>query len=132
MMKTRTHFTPKLTIGKAVTDISFYTIAFGAHEDWCLRNDNGTVHVAQFDIDGAVFHLHEQMPGSGAFDPLGQPGVTTVIGLMTHDVQAVFNKAIAGGATVITPVTDYEYGWRQGELADPFGHRWVIQKQLEF
>lgn len=127
-MKTQTSFAPMLTIGQGVTDISFYTQAFGAIEQWCLRNDDGSVHVAQFYIDGALFHLHEQMPGSGAFIP--HDGVTTVIGLMTNDVGAVFDKAVAAGATVITPVQDHDYGWRQGELADPFGHRWVIQKQL--
>lgn len=129
-MKTKTAFTPKLTIGKNVTDISFYTKAFGAVEEWCLRNDDETVHVAQFDIDGAMFHVHEQMPGSGAFVPSSQEGVTTVIGLMVDDVHAVYNRAVAAGATIITPVKDYEYDWRQGELQDTFGHRWVIQKKL--
>jgi PhnB protein len=128
-MKTNTAFAPKLTIGKNVTDIGFYTKAFGAVEQWCIRNDDQTVHVAQFNIDGAIFHVHEQMPGSGAFVPSSQGGVTTVIGLMADDVHAVYNKAVSAGATVIKPVTD-EHGWRQGEVQDAFGHRWVIQKAL--
>jgi len=130
-MKTQTAFTPELTIGKQVTDISFYTKAFGAVEQWCLRNNDGSVHVAQFDIDGAIFHVHEQMPGSGKFEPAAQQGVTAVVGLMADDVYAVFNRAVEAGAKVISPVTDYEYGWRQGELTDIFGHRWVIQKVLD-
>jgi PhnB protein len=130
-MKTQTAFAPELTIGKQVTDISFYTKAFGAVEQWCLRNDDGSVHVAQFDIDGAIFHVHEQMPGSGKFEPAAQQGVTAVVGLMADDVHAVFNRAVEAGAKVISPVTDYEYGWRQGELVDIFGHRWVIQKVLD-
>jgi PhnB protein len=127
-MKTLTSFAPELTIDKGVTDISFYTLAFGAAVDWCLRNDDGSVHVAQFNIDGAIFHLHEQMPGSGKFVPAAHNGVTAVIGLFADDVQAVFDKAIAAGAKMVSPVTDHEYGWRQGELEDVFGHRWVIQK----
>jgi PhnB protein len=128
-MKTTTTFAPVLTIGKNVTDASFYTKAFGATEDWCLRNDDGSIHVIQFTIDGATFHLHEMMPNSGDILPDG--GVTTVIGLFADDVHAVFNRAIAAGATVITPVEDHDYGWRQGELQDAFGHRWVIQKELQ-
>jgi len=127
-MKTKTAFAPMLTIGKNVKEASFYTKAFGAIEEWCLRNDDDSIHVAQFNIDGAIFHLHELMPGSG--DIMPQNGVTTVIGLFADDVHAVFNQAIAAGATVISPVTDHEYGWRQGELQDAFGHRWVIQKVL--
>ncbi len=125
-MKTVTAFAPVLTIPKNTMDASFYTRAFDATEDWCLRNDDDSIHVVQFTIDGATFHLHEFMPNSG--DILPTNGVTTVIGLFADDVHAVFNKAIAAGATIITPVTDYEYGWRQGELQDAFGHRWVIQK----
>jgi PhnB protein len=30
----------------------------------------------------------------------------------------------------VSPVQDYEYGYRQGEIIDPFGHRWVLQKDL--
>ena len=130
-MKTKTAFAPMLAIGKNVLEASFYTRAFGAVEDWCLRNDDGSIHVAQFTIDGATFHIHEVMPGSGDFAPSEHNGVTTVIGLFADDVHAVFNQAVAAGATIVTPVTDYEYGWRQGELQDVFGHRWVIQKVLQ-
>jgi len=49
---------------------------------------------------------------------------------MTADVHAVFNKAIAAGATVISPVEDYDYGYRQGTLQDPFGHQWIIQCRI--
>jgi PhnB protein len=127
-MKTPTSFAPELTISKGVTDISFYTKAFGAILEWCLKNDDGSVHVAQFNIDGGIFHVHEQMPGSGKFVPAANQGVTAVIGLFVDDVEAVFNKAIKAGAKVVSPVTDHDYGWRQGELEDVFGHRWQIQK----
>ena len=29
---------------------------------------------------------------------------------------------------VLSPVIDYEYGYRQGEIKDPFGHHWIIEK----
>jgi len=40
------------------------------------------------------------------------------------------NKAIEAGGTLASPVQDFEYGFRQGEITDPFGHRWQIQKDL--
>jgi len=56
-------------------------------------------------------------------------GVIT-LGLMTTDVHGMFNNAITAGAKVISPVTDYEYGYRQGTLQDPFGHQWTIQCRI--
>jgi PhnB protein len=40
------------------------------------------------------------------------------------------NKAILAGAIEISPAVDYEYGYRQGTIRDPFGHFWQIQKKL--
>ena len=40
------------------------------------------------------------------------------------------NKAIEAGAVEISAVKDYEYGYRQGEIEDPFGHHWLIEKKI--
>ena len=128
-METKTAFAPLLTINNGVTDIDFYKNAFGAVENWRLNNDDGSLHVAEFVIDGAMFHLHE-MTTQTQVSPNKYNASTVVIGLFTTDVHGLFNRAEAAGATVISPVTDYEYGYRQGELKDPFGHKWVIQCQI--
>ena len=65
-----------------------------------------------------------------ALEPKGANGVTAVIGLFVGDVQQVMDKAINAGATEINPVTDHDYGYRQGIFKDPFGHYWQIQKKL--
>ena len=40
------------------------------------------------------------------------------------------NNAIEAGAKEISPVKDHGYGYRQGEIEDPFGHHWLIQKKI--
>jgi PhnB protein len=40
------------------------------------------------------------------------------------------NNAIKAGAKEISPAKDYEYGYRQGEIEDPFGHHWLIQMKI--
>jgi len=30
----------------------------------------------------------------------------------------------------IDPVQDYNYDYRQGTFADPFGHQWVVEKKI--
>lgn len=129
MKKSTTHFAPELHIPNGVFDIPFYK-DFGAIEHFILRNEDGSIHVAELEIDGAIFHLHETMPRLNALEPIGAKGVTTVIGLFVDDVQALFDRGIAAGAVEIDPVTDHEYGYRQGMFRDPFGHYWQIQKKI--
>jgi len=126
---TLTHFAPELHIPNGTTNIDFYT-KFGAVEHFCLRNDDGSVHVAEFDISGAIFHLHETMQWFDAVEPISAKGVTAVVGLFVPDVDATMHKAIIAGATEIMPARDQDYHYRQGMFKDPFGHYWQIQKKL--
>lgn len=129
MMKQKTMFAPMLIVDNGTMDISFYKNAFGAIEHMRLNNDDGSMHVAELTIDGAMFHLHEVTPSTGVTTQSARGGTVT-IGLMVDDVHAIFNSAIAAGAKQLHPVTDYEYGYRQGDLIDPFGHKWTIQCRI--
>lgn len=127
--KDSTFFAPQLMIDNGVKDISFYADAFGATENLCFKNEDGSIHVAELSINGAIFHLHE-VTKSWFFSPRKNNGTTTIIGLFVPDVQAVMDKAIKAGATEISATKDYEYGYRQGEIKDPFGHYWLIEKKI--
>jgi PhnB protein len=123
-------FAPQLLINNGVKDISFYEKAFGATQNFCFLNDDDSVHVAELSIGGTIFHIHEANKPH-FFSPDKYSGTTTIIGLFVPDVDAVMNRAIKAGATEIIPTTDYEYGYRQGEIRDPFGHYWLIQKKMQ-
>ena len=125
----KTYFAPELHIPNGTLSIDFYT-KFGATENFCIRNDDNSIHVAELQIGGAVFHVHETMHWFNALEPLSAKGVTAVIGLFVDDVKEVFNRALAAGATQISPVTDHDYGYRQGIFKDPFGHYWQVQKRI--
>ena len=122
-----THFAPELHIPNGTINIGFY-IKFGATENFCFRNDDGSIHVAELEINGAIFHVHETM--RDALEPISAKGVTAIIGLFVPDVEEVMQKAIQAGATEINPTTDHDYGYRQGMFKDPFGHYWQIQKKI--
>ena len=122
-------FAPQLLINNGIKDISFYTKAFGATENLCLYNDDGSIHVAELSINGTIFHIHE-VTKPYFFSPDKYNGTTCIIGLFVPDVPAVMNNAIKAGAREISPAKDYEYGYRQGEIEDPFGHHWLIQKKI--
>ncbi|HEY1020096.1 MAG TPA: VOC family protein [Sediminibacterium sp.] len=129
MIKTEdiTRFAPELYIPNGTIEIDFYK-KFGATENFCFRNDDGSIHVAELEINGAIFHVHETM--RDALEPINAKGVTSVIGLFVPDVEGVMQKAIQAGATEINPTTDHDYGYRQGMFKDPFGHYWQIQKKI--
>jgi len=126
----KTYFAPQLYINSGVRNIDFYEKAFGAIELRQWMNDDGTYHVAELSINGAMFHLHEEKPKAGQFSPEAVNGTTTLIGLFVPDVDAAMNKAIAAGASVISAAQSYDYGYRQGEIKDPFGHHWMIEMKI--
>ena len=123
-------FAPQLFIPSGVKDISFYHNAFGAKENIKLLNNDGTIHVAELSINGTIFHLHEEGLPKGRLEPNRAKGVTTLIGLFVEDVDLVMESALKAGATLINSAKDYDYGYRQGDFLDPFGHQWIIEKKI--
>lgn len=112
-------------------DISIYKKAFGATENLCFYNDDESIHVAELSILGAIFHLHEVTANPAFFSPEEHNGTTTLVGLFVENVDDIMNSAIQAGATEISAAKDYEYGYRQGEIKDPFGHHWLIEKKFD-
>ncbi|MCE6992016.1 VOC family protein [Dyadobacter sp. CY323] len=129
MPKTPT-FAPQLWIPNGVTNVDFYIKAFGAVELRRFSNDDGSIHVSELSIDGAIFHLHEETRNPATFNPARHQGTTVTLGLFVPDVDSVMDTAVAAGAVVLSPAQDYDYGYRQGEVKDPFGHIWMIEMKI--
>ena len=123
----KTAFVPQLIISHGTMDLEFYKNAFGAVETKHITNDDGSIHVSEMFIDDAMFHFHEESYTGSSFSPTKYKGVTAIIGLMVADVDAVMARAIAAGAKETSPAQSYDYGYRQGEVMDPLGHRWLIE-----
>lgn len=125
-----TFFAPHLTLRVLRPAVEFYQAAFGAVLLRQFDNPDGSIHVAEMALNGCLFHLHEETPRTGEFSPETLKGTTSLIGLFVPDPAAFVTRAVAAGARVINPVQDYDYGYRQGVVADPAGHLWLIQKQI--
>lgn len=123
-------FAPHLALKTVLEGMEFYKKAFGAIELRRWSNDDGSVHVAEMTIGNALFHLHEEVPGKGQVSPETAKSTTSLIGLFVEDPHAFVKHAIMAGAREIDPVQDYDYDYRQGTIADPFGHQWLIQKRI--
>jgi uncharacterized glyoxalase superfamily protein PhnB len=47
-----------------------------------------------------------------------------------EDADAHHARAVAAGATIVSPPTDYPYGERQYTAEDPGGHRWTFSQSI--
>jgi PhnB protein len=120
---------PMLTVKNAVAAVDFYGAAFDAVEQERFTAPTGHV-VAELAIDGLRFFVVDENPDAFNVSPASLGGTTVRMNLIVDDPDATAAKAIAAGATEVFPVSDQPYGLRQGRVADPDGHHWLIGKPL--
>lgn len=120
-----TTIAPWLAVRDAQEAVGFYGSAFGAVETYRLDDDHGRVAVARLSVDGAEFWVQDDPDASPAAPGLGSVRMILSVG----DPAALFDRAVAAGATLVVPVHD-EHGWRTGRLTDPFGHDWELSREL--
>ena len=123
---------PHLTIQNAAEAIAFYQKAFGAIEQHRMLTP-GKDHImhAEMKIGDSIFFLNDEYPDMGVVSPASLKGSPVTIHLQVDNVDALFDQAVAAGATVTMPVQDMFWGDRYGLLTDPFGHRWSIATKVE-
>ena len=117
-----------LSVRNGPQAVAFYQAAFGAEIIFRLDNE-GTV-VARLAVDGAEFWVADESPEHKNFSPETLGGGTVRMVMIVAEPDAVFDRAVAAGATVVVPMRD-EYGWHLGRVVDPYGHHWEIGKPLE-
>jgi PhnB protein len=125
----RTTIIPVLTIRQAARAVAFYQQAFGAEEIYRNTYPDGRI-VAELAIDGARFRVADEAPEASNLSPQALNGTTVRINLLVADPDRFAEHALANGAIEIAPIADQSYGLRQGRLADPFGHHWLIGRPL--
>jgi PhnB protein len=66
----------------------------------------------------------------GVVSPLTLGGTYGALHLAVDDADAVWQRALAAGATEFEPLHDAFWGERTGQFIDPFGHRWAVDQHL--
>jgi PhnB protein len=122
--------TPHIVVQDADAASSFYSEAFGAEELSRIPTPDGRLMSVQLRIAGDELHLADEFPELGVLAPPSIGGTPTVLALEVEDADPVFARAVAAGAEVLQPIEDRFWGERQGQLADPFGHRWNVSHHL--
>jgi PhnB protein len=124
-----TKIVPMLAVRGASQASEFYQRALGARESSRVTGPEGRV-VALMAIGDAEFGVADEFPQVGNVGPETLGGTSVRISLYVADPDAVAERAIDAGATLIFPVEDQPYGMRQGRVQDPFGHHWMIGRRI--
>lgn len=128
--KNAARFAPVLYLKNVAGAIAFYKQAFDAKELRRWSNDDGSVHVAEMLLGDAMFPIDEEVARVAELSPETLAGNSVNLGVFVDDPDAVIERAIAAGALLINPTRDFDYGYRQGDIKDPFGHKWTFQKAI--
>jgi PhnB protein len=123
--------TPYLIVQGAAAAIDFYKHAFGATELLRMPGPDNRIGHAEIRIGDSPIMLADEHPQMGVRSPqtLGGAGLSLMI--YVEQVDTVFNRAIAAGATELQPLKNQFYGDRSGTLKDPFGHVWTVATHVE-
>lgn len=122
--------------------IAWLSRVFGFCERVRLARPDGTVHVSKLEGPGGGLvmvaeispdfkeWLRERMPGFREDQERPWPHLSHSTTVMVSDVDAHYERAEAGGATILMPPTDQPWGLRSYAAVDLEGHQWEFSQTL--
>ena len=113
--------TPQLAVEGAARAIDFYKAAFGAEELTRAPDPSGKkVWHASLRIGTSIFFVNDVFP------EMGGTVSNTTLWIYAPDVDALFARAVAAGATATMPPADMFWGDRLAQVGDGFGQKWTL------
>ncbi len=122
---------PYLVMEGAASAIEFYEKILGAKERMRMDAPEGRIGHAELELGDSLIMLADEVPDRDIWGPRSFGGSPVTISVYVEDVDAVFEAALAAGATSVRPLEDQFYGDRNGQFEDPFGHRWSVATHVE-
>lgn len=112
---------PYLHVRGGAAAIDFYKLVFGAQELLWLAEPDGRIAHAEIKLGPVTLFLADEYPDCGIRSPLAIGGTGTTIHLHVDNVDALAQRAIQAGATMVMEPVDQGHGERQCRIRDPFG-----------
>ena len=132
-MQREDQFVPHLIVSDGPAALQFYQDVFGAVEgDSMMAPDGKRLMHGEIVLDGHKLFLSDEFSeaeGGTCKMPQTLGGTCVRITIMVDDADAIAERAVSRGATVLMPVADMFWGARYGKIRDPFGHEWGINQQ---
>ncbi|HZZ56721.1 MAG TPA: VOC family protein [Opitutaceae bacterium] len=117
---------PMLVCRDGAAEIRFCVAAFRAAELDRRSGPDGSVVHATLSVGGALIMVHGETPVLASRAPAADGSSPVVIYLYLPDVDAAVARAVAAGATIVTPLRDCPWGDRMARVLDPSGHVWNL------
>jgi PhnB protein len=114
--------TPYLCVADAAKLIEFLKQAFDAQLLFKMDGPGGRIMHAEMTIGDSRIMLAQPEPGKETH---------AMIHLYLPEVDAVYARAIAAGATSVREPADQFYGDRSAGVRDQFGNQWYIATHVE-
>jgi len=122
---------PRLFCRDVAAAIDFCTNTFGAVELNRRPGPDGKAAHALMTIGPAMIMIEGEWPGMASRAPTLDGSSPVVIYVYVEDVDKTVERALAGGAKVLSPVENQFWGDRIGWIMDPSGHVWTIATRVE-
>jgi uncharacterized glyoxalase superfamily protein PhnB len=119
-----------LTVDGADAASVWYRDALGADEINRITLPGGKLIHVELRFGALTVMLADEFPELDSFGPRHLGGTYGAIYLHVDDVDAVWERAVRAGATVVRPLADVFWGERDGQILDPFGHRFGLTQHL--
>ena len=128
-------FIPHLIVSDGPRALRFYKDVLGAEEgDDMMAPDGKRLMHGEIILDGHKLFISDQFSeseGGTCKSPTTLGGTSVRITIEVDDADAVVERAVSAGASILMPVADMFWGARYGKIVDPFGHEWGINQQLK-
>jgi PhnB protein len=125
-----TSLTPFVAVSPATDALRFYCDVYGATVIGQTMFGDVLAH-AELAFEHGRLQLGEPSPDYGLARQSSDDTSCYSIALFCSDVDLVVERAVAAGATVREPATDFVSGDRFASIRDPFGVRWSIMTRVE-
>jgi PhnB protein len=108
----------------------WYVAVLGAEERQRVTLPDGRLIDVELWFGPSKVVLADEFPEHDARSPKATGCSSAVFYLDVDDVDLVWERALAHGAAVLRPLADWFTGERDGQIVDPFGHRWGLTQHL--
>jgi PhnB protein len=123
--------TAHIVVREAAEAAAWYVEAFGATEISRIPLPDGKVMAIEIAIGDSRVHVGSEFPQAGIVSPATIGGTATVLQVNVTDVETLWRRALAAGASVRHQLWDAFWGERHGQITDPFGHRWNLAQRIK-
>ncbi|MBO0795457.1 MAG: VOC family protein, partial [Ktedonobacteraceae bacterium] len=122
--------TPHIVVRDAARAADWYKAALGAEERGRIPVPDGKYMQIELWFGDSAVMLADEFPEAGILSPLAMGGTPVVLHFSTENVDALWQRVLDAGATVLQPLQEQFWGDRYGQVVDPFGYRWGLARHI--